>query len=175
MKRDLGKVLDIRFKVLGREKKGVWTFGHSDGRTVGQSNKRGQVLIENVVFLVLNLLFLSILILFLLKQGSSAVLMEETYSKQIALLIDSAKPGMLMQLNMEKAIDIAQEKGYPIENIVSINGQYVTVKLSEKGGQEYHFFNKIRVGNYPNVVDGQYNGMYFLTFSAERGTEEPVS
>ncbi len=38
--------------------------------------KRGAILVENVVFLILNLLFLSILVLFLVKQGSGATVLE---------------------------------------------------------------------------------------------------
>lgn len=149
-----------------------WRVGQSESRKVG---KKGQILVENVIFLVLNLAFLSILILFLIKQGSSTVFMEETYSKQIALLIDSAKPGILMLLNMNEAMEIAREKGFPVEDIVTINGQYVTVRLSEKSGQDYHFFNKVKVGAYPDVIEGRRTGMYVLTFGVKRTVEEPVS
>ena len=64
--------------------------------------KRGTVLVENVIFIILNLLFLSILVLFLVKQGSGAIVLEQAYSKQISILIDSAKPPMEIQLDMEK-------------------------------------------------------------------------
>ena len=53
--------------------------------------KKGSILTGNIIFILLNLLFLSILILFLIKQGEGAIVLEESYAKQIALLIDSAK------------------------------------------------------------------------------------
>ena len=55
--------------------------------------------------------------------GSAAVL-EERYSKEIALLIDSAKPGMTISLNMEDAVKIAKKKSGPLDKIVFIEGQY---------------------------------------------------
>jgi uncharacterized protein (UPF0333 family) len=74
--------------------------------------KRGQVLIENVVFIILNLVFLSIMVVFLMRQASGGAIMQETYAKQVALLIDSAKPGMIMQLNMQNALKQAKQNGY---------------------------------------------------------------
>lgn len=119
-------------------------------------NKRGEILVENIIFLILNMAFLSILILFLLRQGTGAVLLEDAYSKQIALAIDAAKPGMIIQLNMEKGFELAKEKGVAFEDIVEIDKNYVIIKLSEKGGYEYPFFNDVKVENYPNEKDGLY-------------------
>ena len=62
--------------------------------------KRGQILVENIVFIILNLVFLTILILFIFSKSGSEANLEEKYSKQIALIIDSAKPGMTIHLNM---------------------------------------------------------------------------
>jgi len=64
-------------------------------------NRKGEFLVENIVFIVLNILYLVILILFLLKQGSGAIILEDAYSKNIALLIDSAKPTMTIHLNLQ--------------------------------------------------------------------------
>ena len=64
-------------------------------------NKRGEILVENVIFIVLNLIFLTILILFLFSKMGSAAVLEEKYAKQIALIIDSSKPRMEIHLNME--------------------------------------------------------------------------
>ena len=69
--------------------------------------KRGQILVENVIFIILNVIFLTILILFLIKQGSGAVLLEDSYSKEIALMVDSAKPGTIITVNLEKIKDVS--------------------------------------------------------------------
>lgn len=114
--------------------------------------KRGTILVENVIFIILNLVFITILILFLLKQGSGAIVLEQSYAKNIALLIDSSKPVMEMKLNMEDAMDLAEKNGVSREEIVKINGNIVKVKLSAKGGYEYSFFNVVDVTAYPDVA-----------------------
>lgn len=129
-------------------------------------NKNGELLVENVVFIILNLVFLTILILFLLRQGTGAAFMEEAYSKQIALLIDSAKPGMVMEINLEKGLGLAKKEGIDFKDVVTINGNYVLVKLAEKGGHKYHFFNDVSVQAYPKPAEeGGYSGIYVLTVS----------
>jgi len=113
--------------------------------------KRGTILIENIIFIILNLIFITILVLFLFRQGNGAVVMEQSYAKSIALLIDSAKPITEIRLNMEDAIDLAEKNGINREEIVKINKNMVTVKLSEKSGYQYSFFNNLDVSVYPDV------------------------
>lgn len=114
-------------------------------------NRSGTILLENIIFIILNLAFLTILILFLFKQGNGAIVLEQSYSKNIALLIDSAKPITEMKLNMEDAMNLAEKNGVAREEIVKINGNIVTVKLTEKGGYQYSFFNNVEVTSYPDV------------------------
>ena len=109
--------------------------------------KRGQILVENIIFIILNLVFLAVLILFIFSKSGSEANLEEKYSKQIALIIDSARPGMTIHLNMEDAIKKTKENlgEDRIDEIVSISGNTVTVKLREKGGYSYSFFNDVSV------------------------------
>ena len=116
-----------------------------------EKNKSGTILIENVIFIVLNILFLVILILFLYRQGNGAIVLEQSYAKSIALLIDSAKPITEMKLNMDDAFILAQKNGVKPEDIVKITGNIVTVKLSDKGGYEYSFFNNVDVTTDPDI------------------------
>ncbi|MFC1710552.1 hypothetical protein ACFLZJ_00100 [Nanoarchaeota archaeon] len=121
-------------------------------------DKRGRLLIENIVFIILNLVFLTIIVLFILKQGSGAVVLEQTYAKQIALLIDSAQPGMTLKLDMEKARKTAERNGIDFEkgSVININENVVTVKLSSKGHYSYTFFNDVDVRAYPDYDKDQY-------------------
>ena len=116
--------------------------------------KRGQILVENIVFIILNLVFLTILILFIFSKSGSEANLEEKYSKQIALIIDSAKPGMEIHLNMEDEIKKTKENlgEDRIDEIVSISGNTVTVKLREKGGYSYSFFNDVSVSASPASI-----------------------
>ncbi len=118
-------------------------------------NKRGNILIENIIFIVLNVLFLTILVLFLFSKIGSAAVLEEKYAKQIALIIDSAKPGMTIHLNMEDAISKADKEGWT-DNIVIREGNVITVKLREKGGYSYSFFNDVEVNVNPEIKNKEY-------------------
>jgi len=113
--------------------------------------KRGTILIENVVFIVLNLIFLTLLIVFIAKQGNDVAILEQVYSKQIALAIDSAKPVMILKIGMEKGKKLAEKNNFDFANSVKITGNVVTVKLRENGGYSYSFFNNVDVGKpYPD-------------------------
>ena len=107
--------------------------------------KRGTILVENIIFIILNLVFIIILVLFIARQGEGAILVEQQYAKQIALLIDSAKPVSIIQLNMDEALEIAEKNKIPFDDVVSINGNVVRVRLSDDSGYEYSFFNNVNV------------------------------
>ncbi len=109
-------------------------------------NKRGEnILLENVVFIVIIVLFISVLVFFILRQGQGAVIIEDIYSKKIALMIDAAKPGMEIELNAKSLFDVAEKNGMNKNNVVSIDGNNVVVKASEKGRKDYGFFNDVSV------------------------------
>jgi hypothetical protein len=127
--------------------------------------KRGELLIKNIIFILLNLMFLAIMVAFLVKQSSGAAFLEESYSKQIALMIDAAQPGTIIKFNMEKAMKVAKEENFPFENVVRAEKNFIIVQLSEKSGKEYSFFNDVDVDFYPSQDNetSEYTGMYTIT------------
>jgi len=106
-------------------------------------NKRANVLTENIIFIILNLVFLSILMLFVFSKTGGAAILEEKYSKQIALIIDSAEPVMAISLDMEDVVKTARDNGIGPNDAVSITDNIVTVKLRDKGSYSYSFFNDV--------------------------------
>jgi hypothetical protein len=131
--------------------------------------KRGTILVENIVFIILNVLFLAVLVLFLMKQGSGAIVLEQAYAKQIAMLVDSAKPVMEIKFDMEKGKKLAEDNGIDFSSAVRITGNTVRVRLSERGGYIYSFFNDVSVEPYALKDEkGKYTGMYRLRIN-ERG------
>jgi len=114
-------------------------------------NKKGNILTENIIFIILNLVFLSILIIFLFSKMGGAAVLEEKYAKQIALILDSAEPVMIISINMEDAIKIANKENRDLNNIISIQDNVVKVQLREKGGYSYSFFNDIDPSIYLNT------------------------
>ncbi|MFA5953658.1 MAG: hypothetical protein WC812_03630 [Candidatus Pacearchaeota archaeon] len=116
--------------------------------------KNGEILVENVIFIILNLVFLIILILFLIKQGAGAISLEQVYSKKIALIIDSSSLGMIIKINMQDAKEIAEKNSVDFSNVVFIDEitHSVTVKLTEKGGYSYSYFNDAKVNAYSDGI-----------------------
>jgi hypothetical protein len=103
-----------------------------------------------------------------LKQGEGAVLLEGSYAKESALLIDAAKPGMVFVMDMEKGMEVAENNEIDFSEIVEIGDNYVNVKLSGKGGYKYTFFNDVNVSAYPDRdEENNFNGMYVFTISTK--------
>jgi len=119
-------------------------------------NKHAEVLTENLMFIILNLVFFSILAGFVYMKATDSAILEEAYAKKIALVLDAAKPGMSITLDMNDAIKKKDEKY--LGKIVEIKGNLVTVKLSQKGGYSYSFFN-----------DVSSNKLFFYGNSEEKG------
>jgi len=121
-------------------------------------NKKANILTENIIFIILNLIFLSILILFVFSKAGGAAVLEEKYAKQIALTIDGAKSLMEITLNMEDAFK-KMDDGWNKDDVVVIKDNVVTVKLREKGGYSYSFFNDVNVDS---VYDKKGEGGYVI-------------
>ena len=113
-------------------------------------NKRGNILTENIVFILLTLIFFSIIITFIFSRSGGSALIEEELAKQTALIIDSAKPGMIIRINVEEALEKANTEKFT-KNIITIQGNVVTVKLREKGGYSYSFFNNVDANVFPDT------------------------
>ncbi|KKQ78701.1 MAG: hypothetical protein UT01_C0062G0006 [Candidatus Daviesbacteria bacterium GW2011_GWA1_38_7] len=106
--------------------------------------KKGSILAENIIFIILNLTFIIILMLFLFSKTGAAPVMEEKYAKQIAMLVDTSEPVMTIDINMEDAIEIAQKENMNLNEAIAINGNIVTVKLRpDSNGYSYSFFNDV--------------------------------
>jgi hypothetical protein len=132
-----------------------------------RGSKQGAVLVENVIFIILNILFFIVLILFLFTRAGSAAVFEERYAKEIAIIIDASQPGMQIILDIDE--DALKKAGDSFgvnnlkDNMIVINDNVVNVKLREKGGYSYSFFNDVDVSYYPDlnikdkkIISGKY-------------------
>ncbi len=105
--------------------------------------KKGiEVTIENIIFIVLITIFFVVLFVFVTRAATGSAYYEQLYAKQIALLIDSAKPGMNIIIDLTKLTELAEKN--KLENWgakktvnVDIEKQEVIVKASKK---QYSFF-----------------------------------
>ena len=115
-------------------------------------NKRGENLIfPIVIFIVLNLIFFSLLLMFVFKSSTGALVYEQAYAKQIALLIDSAKPVTQFSIDFTKGFEIAEKNELSFEekkNLVEFKDNRVIVKLDDKGGYGFGYFSDYGVSSY---------------------------
>lgn len=93
-----------------------------------------------VIFIVLNLLFISLMFVGLTRFSSGAAAYEEAYSKKIALLLDYSKPGMELQLKMTKPLEICKKNNCDIPGMIKIKDGKVVVTLSSTRGYAYYTF-----------------------------------
>ncbi len=134
--------------------------------------KRGNILTENIIFLILNLVFIAILLTFVFTRAGTGALLEEEHAKQIALMIDSASPGMELKLEMGDAFEEAEKNGLDSNEIILKEKNVITVKLSsDSRGYSYSYFNDVSVGLEPYKESGS-EGYIFVINEKEVGDEQ---
>lgn len=110
-------------------------------------NKRG-ILISNVVFISVVLLFFVLILGFIYSNARGRPVYEQKLAKQIALMIDEAKPEMDILINVEKELEIAEKNNQDKEKIVAIDEKEkkVIVKLGYSGGgYSYNYFPNYKI------------------------------
>ena len=104
-------------------------------------------LLDNIVFLVISLVFFSILVLYVINISSGAFVLEQTYAKQLALFLDNSKPNTIISIEFTKAFELAKENNIAPEDIVKINNNYVIVQLTNSESYSYPYFSRLEVVN----------------------------
>ncbi len=105
-------------------------------------NKRG-ILYEEVIFFILNLVFFVILTVFIVSSSHSRPLYEQAYAKQIAFMIDEAKPDMSIYIDMEKPLERFGRED-PIK-VVKLDKEEnrVIVNFGSSGGHYFYYFTNL--------------------------------
>ena len=115
-------------------------------------NKRGELELHGIVsFIILLLIFFSGMFYFVSWFGKRVAITEQTYAKQIALLINQAKPNTVLEIDTFKLEYLAKKHDYSdrLKDIIKIDYETgeVTIKLSKGGGYNYKFFTKLNDGS----------------------------
>jgi hypothetical protein len=98
-------------------------------------NKRGMNLIYGtVIFIVLNVIFFGSLFLFVQRAGDNVILVEQKYAKQISLIVDGAKPGMTVRMDVDEFDEFIDKHGLLERETVVFQEGEVTVKLGRGDG-----------------------------------------
>lgn len=98
-----------------------------------------------VIFILLNLVFLFSLLYFVNSSVNGAGAYERIYAKEIALAIDSANPDTQISFNFERGLELT--KGIT-ENVVSFTENEVMIKLGDKGGYGMKFFSDYKIEHF---------------------------
>ncbi len=115
--------------------------------------KRG-IVYHELIFISLNIIFFSVMAFFVYNSSTGVLVYEQTYSKQISLFLDEAKPTMKLIFDFSDGIKIAEnarkreltqdEKN----NLVKIINGEVIVSLGGKGGYGSKYFSNYDVNSY---------------------------
>ncbi len=107
-----------------------------------KEDKRGdEILHEQIIFIVLTLIFIAVMFIFVFRSGSGAAFYEQIYAKNIALLIDAADDNTEIYLDIAKGVDIAKKNDYSGPYVV-VAGNIVNVSLAHSQyAYSYSFFN----------------------------------
>lgn len=106
------------------------------------NKKADDILISTVIFVVIVGIFFSMLLLFVNRAGTSAGIYEQIYSKKIALIIDKAKSGTDIKMDISEIYNVAEKNKFKGEIInIGNKDKKVIVRLTSGKGYGYKFFN----------------------------------
>ena len=108
-----------------------------------KNKKAVEMLMNNVIIIVITAVFFAFMFLFVARAGAQVTIAEQTYAKQIALLIDNAKPGTIIDLDVSELKTISEKNKIALDKTIIIDNKAgkVRVALTSKGGYEFGFFN----------------------------------
>jgi hypothetical protein len=110
------------------------------------NKKADNILIENVIFLIVIVLFFVSMFTFVLRTGSQVTIKEQIYAKQIALIIDKVKVGTNISLDISELYAMAEKNRFTGEIInISDENNKVKVNLVSGKGYEFEFFNNAEI------------------------------
>ncbi len=110
-------------------------------------NKEASILYESVIFLTFTAVIAIVLILFISLAGDNVTNTQQVYAKQISLLIDQAKPGTNLTIDISELYKLAEKRDYegrPID--VDYGENLITVKVAEGRGYSFRYFTDLKSG-----------------------------
>lgn len=112
-------------------------------RLVPRNKKAEENIMEKIIFLILNLAFFVIMLLFVNSSGNREFVYEQIYAKEIALIIDNAKPEMAMLLDVSKLVELAKDNDKDVNEIIKLDKENNRVFISLRGtrGYSYKYFS----------------------------------
>ena len=131
----------------------------------------GDILLDNIMFLIILVLFFSVIFIFVTGQQEGRAVWEQFYATEISRVINLAQPGDEITLDVHRATVIAKKNGIQFSSIFNFDnvGNEVQVKLGQRGGTTYRFYNEVDVVEWeiePGLADGV-NKLKFKVIKSE--------
>ena len=105
---------------------------------------------DNAIYVILAIIFFSMVLYFLRNHTFQASFYENYYSKEISKVVNLAKPGDEITLDVQKATEIAQKQSLRSNSEIfqfdNVNNE-ICVKLSSGRKKCYNYFNDVDVMN----------------------------
>ena len=106
--------------------------------------KRGEELLtENVIFIILNIIFFVMLMAFIFIGGTGAYFSEQYYGKQVALLIDGAKPGTSIIFDISDGYEAAKKNNVAMNNMFSMENNSLFVRFGNNRFYQFPIYNNV--------------------------------
>jgi len=112
-------------------------------------NKKSQDSIAGtIVFIIVAAVFFGILLLFISQIGTGAGTLEKIYSREIAVAIDSMRPGTEITFYLPDLFDKAKANNFN-GNIIFPNYENgtITIRAVEGAGNSYSYYTKLEPGS----------------------------
>lgn len=123
------------------------------------NKKGGELVTEQIIFIILNALFFAVLLFFILRSASADAIAEEVYAKKIGLFIDGMKPGMEINISADDFFKRLEQNKFPEFPIV-VEKNIVTVKITKGKGYSFRHFSSL---NAQVLVDRNNNAIIIKT------------
>lgn len=113
-------------------------------------NKRaalGDILMDNIIFLILLVLFISVMTASVIQQRDGVVIWEQYYAAELVEIINFAEPGDEIIIDVHKATVIAKGNEVEFREIYEFDNvkKRVGVKLSRGRKTYYSYFNDVSI------------------------------
>ena len=98
---------------------------------------------ENVIFIIVTITFFGILVFFLSALGTNDSSFEQTTAKNIALVLDNAKPDTEIYLDISEFLFRAEKNKF--SPVIEITEGKVFAKLKEGKGYSFNYFTQFKI------------------------------
>lgn len=110
--------------------------------------KRADLTTPIVIFLVLNIAFFSMMMIFVQRVSSNVLVYEEAYAKDIGLILNRAESGMTIYLDITNLVEIAIKNDLELKDLeslitIDVEKGVIVVKAKKEGGFEFPYFSKV--------------------------------